>query len=51
MVHHLKADIFVAKEILKLNNTINTCLITLNIILNYSLSLNTLECLICQIYQ
>ena len=31
---------FVAKKIVKLNNTINTCLIRLNIILYYSLPLN-----------
>ena len=30
-----------AKELLKLNNTINTCLIRLSIISYYSLSLNT----------
>ena len=41
----------VAKEMLKLNNTINTCLRMLNIISYYSLSLNTCECAICQIYQ
>ena len=41
----------VAKEILKLNNTINTCLRMLKIISYYSLSLNTCECAICQIYQ
>ena len=35
------------KDILKLNNTINK----LNIILYYSLSLNTCEYLICPIYQ
>ena len=40
-----------AKELLKLNNTINNCLIRLNNTLYYSLSLNTCECLICQIYQ
>ena len=40
-----------AKELLKRNNTINTCLIRLNIILYYSLLLNTCESLICQIYQ
>ena len=38
---------FVAKQILKLNNRINTYLIRLNIISYYSLSLNTCECLIC----
>ena len=38
---------FVAKELLKLNNTINR----LNISLYYSKSLNTCDCLICQIYQ
>ena len=36
----------VAKDSLKLNNTINTCLLRLNSILYYSLSLNTCECLI-----
>ena len=41
MVHH-------AKEILKFDSTINTCLITLNIILNHSLSLNISGCLICK---
>ena len=41
----------VAKDSLKLNNTINICLIRLNIILFYFLSLNIYECLICQIYQ
>ena len=58
MAHHLKTH-FVrsenlvshAKDSLKLNNTINTCLIRLNIILYYSLPLNTCECSICQIYQ
>ena len=40
-----------AKDSLKLNNTIKTCLKRLNIILYYFLSLNTCECLICQIYQ
>ena len=40
-----------AKELLKLNNTINTCLIRLNIILYYPNLLKTCECLICQIYQ
>ena len=35
-----------AKELLKLNKTINTCLIRLNIVLYYSLSLNTCEFLI-----
>ena len=39
-----------AKESLKLDNTINTCLIRLNIILYFSLSLNSCECLIFQIY-
>ena len=39
---------FVVKQILKLNNRINTYLIRLNIISYYSLSLNTCECLICQ---
>ena len=34
-----------------LNNPINTCLISLNIILYYSEPLNTCECLICQTYQ
>ena len=34
---------FVAKDSLKLNNTINTSLIKLNIILYYSQSLNTSE--------
>ena len=41
----------VVEDSLKLNNTINTCLIRLNIILYYSFTLNTYECLICQIYQ
>ena len=40
-----------AKESLKLNKTINVSSIRLNIISYYSLSLNTCECLICQIYQ
>ena len=40
-----------AKDLIKLINTINTCLIGLNIILYYSLSLDAYECLICQIYQ
>ena len=40
-----------AKELLKLNNTINTCLIRPSIISYYSLSLNTCECLILQIFQ
>ena len=40
-----------AEELLKINNTINTSLIRLNITLFYSLALNTYECLICQIYQ
>ena len=35
-----------AKELLKLNITINTCLIRPSIISYYSLSLNTYECLI-----
>ena len=39
-----------AKELLKLNNTINNGLIRLSINLYYSLLLNTCECLICQIY-
>ena len=39
------------KELLKLSNTINTCLIKLNISFYYSLLLNTCECLIYQIYQ
>ena len=41
---------FVAKELLKFNNVINTSLIRLNIILHYSLPLNTCAYLICQIY-
>ena len=41
----------VAKESLKLNNTINTCLIRPKIIFYYSYSLNIYECLICQICQ
>ena len=40
-----------AKELLKLNNTINTCLIRPSIISYYSLSLHTCECLILQIFQ
>ena len=40
-----------AKVLLKLDSTINTCLMRLNNILCYSLSLNTRECLISQIYQ
>ena len=39
-----------AKHSLKLNITLNSCLIRLNTILFYSYSLNT-ELLICQIYQ
>ena len=35
----------VAKDSLKLNNTVNTSLIRLNIILHYSLPLNTCDCL------
>ena len=50
MVHHLKIWSR-AKELLKLNNAINTFLIMLNIILYYPFSLNARECLICQIYQ
>ena len=56
MVRHLKTHFFRsetlaprAKELLKLKNTIDTCLIRLTIILYYSYSLNT--CLIGQIYQ
>ena len=40
-----------AQDLLKCNNTIKTCLIRLNITLYYSLSLNTCECSLCQIYQ
>ena len=40
----------VAKDLLILNSTINTCLIRLKIILLYFYSLNTCECIICQIY-
>ena len=50
MVHHLKTN-FIPKDSLKVNNRIGTSLIRLNIILYYSLSLNTCECLICQVYQ
>ena len=39
------------KALLKLNYTINTCSIRLNITLYYSWSLNIFEYLICQIYQ
>ena len=46
MVPHSRKRHFLAKELLKLNKTINTCLIRLNIILYYSLPLNTCECLI-----
>ena len=42
-----KSRHLVAKDSLKLNNTINR----LNVILYYFLLLNTYECLICQIYQ
>ena len=42
---------FVAKDSLKLNNTINTYLIRLNIILFCPLLLNACECSIYQIYQ
>ena len=42
---------FVAKELIKLNNTTNICLTRLNIILNNPYSLDTGEYLICQIYQ
>ena len=42
---------FIAKEILKGNNTINTCLIRLCMILYYYLPLNIYEYLICQIYK
>ena len=41
----------VAKDSLKVNNTINTCLIRMNIIFYYSYSLNICECVICRIYQ
>ena len=41
----------VAKELVKLNNTICTRLIRLTTILYYSYSLNVYECLICQICQ
>ena len=34
---------FVANDMLELNNEISTCLIDLNIILNYSFSLNIYE--------
>ena len=49
IVHHLKTNFFLlrAKDSVKLNNTINR----LKIILYYSFSLNTYECLLCQIYQ
>ena len=40
-----------SKEVLKLNKAINTFLIRLNIILYYSLLLNTCECLVRSIYQ
>ena len=39
------------KDLLKLNNTMNTCLIRLIIILYYSLSLNICEYLVSQIDQ
>ena len=42
---------FVAKELIKLNNTTNICLTRLNIILYNPYSLDTCEYLICQIYQ
>ena len=41
----------VAKELIKLNNTINTYLIRPNSILCYYLPLNACGCLICEIYQ
>ena len=41
----------VAQDTLKLNNTINTCLIRPKIHLYYSLALSIYECLIYQIYQ
>ena len=40
-----------AKVLVKLDSTINTCLMRLNNILYYSLSLNTRKCLISQIHQ
>ena len=40
-----------AKELLKLSNAINTCLIKLYNILYYALPLNTCDCLISHIYQ
>ena len=58
MVHHLMTHTLFGhtlairgKELLKLKNTIITCLIRFKIILYHFLSLNTFECLICQIYQ
>ena len=41
----------VTKDPLKFNNSINTCLIGLDIILYFSQPLNTCECLGSQIYQ
>ena len=42
---------FVTKYPRKRDNSISTCLISLNIISYYSYSLNNSDCLICQIYQ
>ena len=39
-----------AKDPQKLNNLISNCLKNLNIVSYFSSSLNTCECLICQIY-
>ena len=46
-----RASLHVLKELLKLNNTLNNCLIMLSIVSYYYLSLNVCECLICQMYQ
>ena len=40
-----------AKDSLKLNNTVSTCLIRLIIIFHFSWSLSACECLITRIYQ
>ena len=53
MIHVLSFNdtYLVAKDSLKLNNTINTYLIRLNIFLYDFLSLSIHDCSICQIYQ
>ena len=56
MVHnwitHICFDLsYVYERAIKRNNAVNTCLVRLNVILYHSWTLNTCECLICQIYQ